>query len=74
MSEEKTTVNFGFGPRGLISMLFCLATAVIGMEIHGSVFWAIVDFFFAPLAWLKWVICQEVNVTIIKEAFSWFTK
>lgn len=52
----------------------CLATAIIGKEIHGSIFWAIVDFFFAPLVWLKWLICEEVNITIIKSAFAFFLK
>jgi len=49
-----------------------LCTAIVGHAIHGSLFWAIMDFFFYPLAWLKWIICQQVNVTIIKGAFSWF--
>ena len=54
--------------------VFCLATAMIGKAIHGSTFWAIMDFFFAPFAWLKWLLGQEVNVTIIKKAFEFFFK
>lgn len=56
----------------LIWVACAIATAIIGHEIHGSIFWSIVDFFFMPLAWLKWLICQEVNLTIIKEAFAFF--
>jgi hypothetical protein len=56
----------------LLYVLFALATAIIGMQIHGSAFWAVVDFLFSPLAWIKWIICHEVNLTIIKEAFSFF--
>jgi hypothetical protein len=26
------------------------------------------------LAWIKWVICQEVNLSIIKQSFEWFLK
>ena len=53
-------------------LLFCLFTAIVGKEIHGNTFYAIVDFFFAPLAWLWWLIGHDVNVTIIKEAVSFF--
>lgn len=56
----------------LIAFIISLATAIIGHEIHGSIFWSIIDFFFWPLAWIKWAICQEVNVSIIKSAFEFF--
>ena len=52
--------------------MFCVLTAILGHAIHGSLFWSIVDFFFCPFAWAKWLICHEVNITIIKQAFSWF--
>ena len=55
-----------------IYLILALATAIIGKHIHGSLFWAIVDFFFAPIAWFKWLICQEVNLTTIRESFAWF--
>lgn len=56
----------------LIYLVICLCTAKIGETIHGSIFWAFVDFFFAPLAWCKWLIWEEVNLTIIKESFKFF--
>lgn len=56
----------------LFYVIFALCTATIGYHIHNSVFWSIMDFFFSPLAWLKWIICHEVNITIIKQAFAWF--
>lgn len=56
----------------IIYFIFALSTAIIGLHIHDSAFWAIVDFFFAPFAWIKWIVCHEVNLTIIKEAFSFF--
>lgn len=55
-------------------LLFSTPTAIIGHAIHHSLFWAIVDFCFWPLAWMKWLICQEVSVSIIKGAFSFFLK
>lgn len=56
----------------LIFILIALFTAFIGYHIHGSVLWAIFDWFFWPFVWLKWLICHEVNLTIIKEAFAFF--
>lgn len=58
----------------LLLFLFSTFTAIVGFQIHGSVFWAIVDFIFSPLAWLKWLICQEVSISVIREAFSFFLK
>jgi len=56
----------------LIALIVAIATAIIGYEIHNSVFWSAIDFVLWPLAWIKWMICEEVNMTIIKSAFSFF--
>jgi len=55
-----------------IYLILCLLTSMIGYHIHGSIFWAIIDWIFMPLAWAKWLIMHEVNLTIIKETFSFF--
>lgn len=47
-------------------------TAIIGYHINNSIFWAIIDWMFWPFAWVKWLICHEVSISIIKEAFSFF--
>ncbi len=54
--------------------VFCICTAMIGYKIHHSIFWSILDFLFTPFAWLKWMIMEQVNVTIIKSAFEFFFK
>jgi hypothetical protein len=51
--------------------VFGICTAMIGYQIHHSVFWSICDFIFTPLAWVKWLICHEVTIPVIKSAFSW---
>ena len=56
----------------LLYLIIAIATTRIGYFIHGSIFWSIVDFFFWPLAWIKWLLCSEVNMTIIKQAFAFF--
>ena len=57
-----------------LTLILCVITAMIGYHIHGSFFWAIMDFIFTPVAWIKWLICQEVNITIIHNTFSFFLK
>jgi hypothetical protein len=54
--------------------LLGIPTAIIGYAIHHSIFWSVMDFIFLPLAWIKWLICQEVSVSVIKSAFSFFLK
>ena len=49
-----------------------ILTALIGYQIHHSFFWSVMDYLFSPFAWIKWFIFQEVNLTIIKSAFSFF--
>jgi hypothetical protein len=57
-----------------VSLLIGLVTAMIGHTIHSSTFWSIMDFFFWPFAWIKWLIFQEVNLSIIKQTFTFFFK
>ena len=70
--ETNKKVIYNFRPFSIPTVIFTLPTAMIGYHIHGSVFWAIIDFIFWPLAWAKWLILQQVNLTIIKETFSFF--
>jgi len=58
----------------LIYILFCLVTSMVGYHIHHSIFWSIMDWIFAPFAWCKWLIMQQVNMTIIHETFAFFFK
>ncbi len=70
MSNTKYIYNTTTSPFSWIAAIF---TAIVGYTVNnGSLFWAIVDFFFWPLAWIKWLIFQEVNLSIIKESFSFF--
>jgi hypothetical protein len=59
---------------GFIWLILSVATAMIGYTIHGSLFWAIMDFLFMPFAWIKWLICQEVSWTTIKHTFEFLGK
>lgn len=57
---------------GVVHLLIATATAMIGYNIHNSIFWSIVDWFFWPFAWIKWLICQEVNMSLIRHTFAFF--
>lgn len=57
-----------------INVIFALLTANVGYSIHNSIFWSIIDFIFYPIAWIKWIICHEVTLTIIEKSFNWFLK
>lgn len=60
-------------PFGFLYTLFAICTGMIGYNInHGSVGWAIVDALFAPLSWCKWLICHQINVSMIKHTFDFF--
>ena len=52
--------------------VFSVATAMIGHTIHNSLFWSIMDFIFTPITWVKWLICHEVNMTLIHQTFAFF--
>lgn len=56
----------------LLWLIFATGTAMVGHQIHHSLFWSVVDFLFSGLAWAKWLICHEVTLSIIKSAFSFF--
>jgi len=73
MSTDKTTSNTP-AIYGAFWLLMAIATAMIGHRVNDSLFWAIVDFFFWPLAWAKWLICQQVNISIIRETFAFFLR
>lgn len=55
-----------------IYFIFSIGTAMIGHTIHGSVFWAIVDFLFVPCAWAWWLWYHQVTLAVIKATFGWF--
>lgn len=71
-SGTHTTIRIGGGVP--FYSIFGVITAMIGYHIHGSIFWAIVDFLFIPIAWIKWLVCHEVSMSIIRDTFTFFLK
>ena len=58
---------------GYTYVLLCFMNAMVGYTIHHSIFWSIMDYFFMPFALIKWVITHEINLSIIKETFSFLS-
>lgn len=56
----------------ILYTLFCIATAMIGYNIHHNLAFSFVNFLFAPISWIFWLIGHDVNMSIIKETFSFF--
>jgi hypothetical protein len=71
MTRER---EYNFSADGFLYQLMCCATAMIGWHKHHSVLFAICDWIFMPFVWIKWLVLQEVNVTIIRETFGFFFK
>jgi hypothetical protein len=69
MSDTRVIYNNGFGG---LHLILALITSMIGHAIHGSLGWSIVNFLFYPIAILKWIICRELTMSVIRDAFSWF--
>jgi len=57
---------------GPVYLIIGLLTAIIGKNLHGSNWWALADFIWWPLVWLKWIYYQEVNLTLVVTSFDWF--
>jgi hypothetical protein len=58
--------------RQLIYTFFAILTTVIGWNMHHSIFFAVMDFLFWPLVWLKWLLLQQVTLSFIKSCFTNF--
>jgi len=56
----------------VLYLLIAILTAVIGYQIDKSIVWGLFNFFLWPLAWVKWLVLKQVNLTIIKKSFSGF--
>lgn len=75
-NNDKTTISIPTSP---FYALFGIFTGFLGYHINkvvlGSdwpVFWGIMDALFPLFCWIKWLICGQVNVSIIKAAFAFF--
>lgn len=62
----------GRGMMEIFNIFVAVLVAMVGHTIHGSIFWSIVDFLFWPIALIKWFVCHEITMDVIRRTFSWF--
>jgi hypothetical protein len=64
------TVNTAF------EILICIASGLIGYQVNLECgdptpkLWAILDFIFWPIVWIKWLIFHQIHLSTIKAAFA----
>lgn len=59
-------------PLKIIYLIIAIFTSMVGYEIHHNVFYAIINFIFWPISWIYWLVCHDVNISVIKSAFGFF--
>lgn len=67
MSDQKISINWVPGP---VRTILGILTAMVGFTIHGSIFWAVVDFFFWPVAVCYWLVTHTLTSSVLKSTFS----
>jgi hypothetical protein len=54
-----------------IQLALCVFTGIVGYTINNeSYLWAILNGLFWEITWLKWLICRDVTIPLIKQAFE----
>ncbi len=53
-------------------LLMATATSMVGYNINHSLFWACVNFVFWPISIVKWLICHQLTLSVIKQTFAFF--
>jgi len=75
-NNDKATFSIPASP---FLAVFGILTGFLGYHINKvvlnsdwPVFWGVMDALFPFFAWIKWMCCGQVNVSIIKAAFAFF--
>jgi len=67
MSDQKISINWVPGP---VRTLLGILTAMVGFTIHGSIFWACMDFIFWPVALCYWLVTHQLTASVVKITFA----
>ena len=49
-------------------------TGMVAYTMSGSILWAIIDWLFWPIVWVKWFICHNINMTILHRTFDFLLR
>ena len=55
-------------------LVIAVCVAMIGYQIHGDLSWSVLDFIFWPIALIKWLVCHQINLSVVKATFSFLLK
>ena len=58
--------------RNSLRWIWVAAVGMVSYTINGSVFWAIVDAIFSPVAVFKWLICHDITWAVLQHTFAFF--
>jgi hypothetical protein len=62
-----------FGP-GWLQIVMAIAAAMVSYNLYEDLFLAIICFFFWPFAFIKWLICREISLSVLRNTFLPFLK
>jgi hypothetical protein len=54
------------------SVIFNSFIAMCGYTIHHSVLWCAVDWAFAPITLVYWLITHKLTLSVLEQTFTWF--
>jgi hypothetical protein len=55
------------------SWVFAYIVGVLGYNLNNnSLFWGIIDGLFYPIVLIKWLICEELTLSLVKQSFPFF--
>jgi shikimate 5-dehydrogenase len=55
-------------------LILCILTAMVGYTIHHNVGYAVLNFIFAPISIAYWLVTHQINISVLRETFSFFLK
>ena len=60
--------------KNLVHTLLVVLTGMVAWTITDSIIWTLLDALFFPVAWAKWLICHDVNMTVLHRTFDFFLR
>lgn len=60
--------------QNFLHTLLMVTTGMVAWTINHSVLWALLDALFFPVAWAKWLICHDVNMTVLHRTFDFLLR
>lgn len=67
MTKKITYYNSNF------NWVLAFIVGMLGYKLNGdSIIWGVIDGIFYPIVLIKWIICEELTLTLIANTFPFF--